>query len=195
MRCQAALALDDQQLLARWIRAELDRVEGQLDKADRADHWLVEFYNDHEVKRAESLRWIGLAAAQYARWHRLSDQFDFLVNELGPDELKLDPAYWPSHFEAGILFLEKFNEADAAREFKAALELNPQAADVHAALAALALVNHNFEEAETSLHRAWRSIRGCCRAPARGRSGLAEPGTARDVAIPRRKGLAAPSRG
>jgi tetratricopeptide (TPR) repeat protein len=153
-RVRAALALDDQQLLARWIAAELDRAEGRLEKADRGYHWLVEFYNNHDVKRAESLRWIGLAAAQYARWNRLWDQFEFLVNELYPEALKLDPAYWPAHFEAGMLFLEKFNEADAAREFKAALELNPQAAEVHAALAALALENHNFEEAEQSLGRA-----------------------------------------
>ena len=153
-RVRAALALDDQQLLARWIGAEVDRSEGRLEKAERGYHWLVDFYNDHDVKRAESLRWIGLAAAQYARWRRLSDQFDFLVNELYPDALKLDPAYWPAHYEAGLLFLEKYNEADAAREFKAALELNPQAAEVHAALAALALENHNFEEAEASLHRA-----------------------------------------
>ena len=153
-RADAAIRLDDQQLAARWVRAELDRTAGRLDEAERGYHWFVNYYNDHDVKRAESLRWIGLAAAQYARWNRLSDQFHFLVNELYPDALKLDPTYWPAHLETGMLFLEKYNEADAAKEFKAALELNPQAAEVHAALALLALQNHKVEEAETSLQRA-----------------------------------------
>ena len=148
------------------------------------------------MKRAESLRWIGLAAAQYARWHRLSDQFDFLVNELYPDALKLDPAYWPAHYEAGLLFLEKYNEADAAREFKAALEINPQAAEVHAALAALALENHNFEEAEASLHRALeinpRLLTARQIEADLAWLNLEVPET---LATPRRKGLAAESRG
>ena len=77
------------------------------------------------MKKAESLRWIGRAAAQYARWNRLSDQFDFLVNDLFPAALKLDADYWPAHFEAGLLFMEKYNRADAAKEFQAALEINP----------------------------------------------------------------------
>ena len=162
-RADAALTLDDQQLLARWIRAELDRTAGRLDEAERGYHWLVEFYNDHEVKQAESLRWIGLAAAQYARWNRLSDQFHFLVNELYPDALKADPAYWPAHFEAGLLFMEKYNEADAAHEFKAALELNPQAAEVHAALAACwPWRTTRSRRPRRRCAGRWRSIRGCC---------------------------------
>ena len=55
--------------------------------------------------RGEEIRsrcaWIGLAAAQFARWNRLSDQFNFLVNDLYPDALELDEDYWPAHYEAG----------------------------------------------------------------------------------------------
>ena len=84
----------------------------------------------------------------------MSDQFHFLVNELYPDALRLDPAYWPAHYEAGLLFMEKYNEAGAAGEFKAALEINPQAAEVHAALAVLALEGNEVADVESSLHRA-----------------------------------------
>ena len=153
-RADAAVRLDGDQLLARWILAEVDRTAGRLVEAERGYHGLVDYYNDHDIHQAESLRWIGLAAAQYARWNALSDQFHFLVNELYPEALKLDAAYWPAHFEAGMLFLEKYNEADAAKEFAAALECNPQAAEVHAALAVLALENHKIEQAEASLRRA-----------------------------------------
>jgi cellulose synthase operon protein C len=153
-RADEALRLDRRQLLAQWIAAELDRTAGRLDEADRAYRRLVTAYNADDIKQAESLRWIGLAAAQNARWHRLSDQFDFLVNELYPDALQLEPAYWPAHYEAGMLFLEKYNRADAGKEFRAALELNPNAAEVHAALAALALEQREIEKAEKSLARA-----------------------------------------
>lgn len=149
-----ALRLDAEQLLARWIRGELCRVAGKLDEANDAYRWLVTYYNNHDVRSAESLRWIGLGAAQYARWNRLSDQFQFLVTELYPDALKLEPDYWPARLEAGLLFLEKYNQQDAACHLKAALELNPNAAEVHAALAALALVEHEPDRAEASVRRA-----------------------------------------
>ena len=101
-----------------------------------------------------ALRWIGLAAAEYARRNRLSDQFDSLVNDLYPNAVKLDADYWPAHFEAGRLFMEKYNRADAAKEFQAALEINPRAAEVHAAMAELAMEDFHLEQAEASLRRA-----------------------------------------
>ena len=153
-RADEAIGLDDDQLLARWILAELARTAGQLDEAEAGYRRLVRFYNDHDVTQAESLRWIGLAAARYARWNRLHDQFSFLVNDLYPDALKLEPDYWPAHYEAGMLFLEKYNQADATRELQAALELNPRAAEVHVALARLAMAEREIDKAEASVARA-----------------------------------------
>lgn len=150
----AALRLDADQLLARWMRGELLRVAGKLDEANEAYRWLVEFYSNQDVHEAESLRWIGLGAAQYARWNRLSDQFQFLVTELYPDALKQEADYWPAHREAGLLFLEKYNQKDASYHLKTALELNPNAAEVHAALAWLALMAHEPDRAEASARRA-----------------------------------------
>ena len=149
-----ALELDDESLLARWVRAELDRTSGRLDEANGGYKWFVDYYNAHDVKDAESLHLIGLGSAQFARWNRLSDQFHFLVNELYPEVLKIDPAYWPAHYHAGLLYLEKYNQAEAARELKAALVLNPGAAEVHAALARLAVQNFDLEVARQSVERA-----------------------------------------
>jgi len=153
---EAALRLDDHQLLARWIRGELFRTSGRMKEAEAAYLWLIRFYNEHQraIRRAESLRWIGLGAARYARWNRLGDQFQFLVGELYPDALKLEPDYWPAHYESGLLFLEKYNQADAAAELGAALELNPNAAEVHVASACLALQNREVDKAQASLERA-----------------------------------------
>jgi len=152
----AAIRLDADQLLARWIRGELFRTSGRMTEAEGAYLWLIRFHNEHEaeIEKVESLRWIGLAAARYARWNRLGDQFHFLVGQLYPDALKLEPGYWPARYEAALLFLEKFNQADAAKQLDAALELNANAAEVHVAVARLALVDRRIDKAEASLERA-----------------------------------------
>ena len=191
-RADEALRLDRRQISAQWIAAELDRTAGRLDEADRAYRRLVAAYNAGDVKQAESLRWIGLAAAQNARWNRLSDQFDLLVNELYPDALKLEPDYWPAHYEAGMLFLEKYNRADAAREFRAALEINPNAAEVHAAMAALAFDGRDIEAAERSLARALEiNPAAAGRLAVEGRSAVGELPGRRDAEAAGRQGLAA----
>ncbi len=150
----AALKLDRDQLLARWITCELARVRGKLDEAAQGYHWFVRYYNGHDVQDPDAIRLIGLAAAQYARWNRLSDQFRFLVNDLLPDALKLDRDYWPVHYEAGMLFVEKYNEADATKELQAALAINPQAAELHVARAVLALQSFELGDAQTAVDRA-----------------------------------------
>jgi cellulose synthase operon protein C len=150
----AALDGDADQLLARWVQAEIDRLAGRLDEANTHYKWLVDYYNAHDVTDAESLGWIGLAAAQFARWNRVADQFSFLVNELYPDAGKADPKWWPAHYYAGLLYLEKYNQAEASRELKAALVINPSAAEVHAAIARLAVQNFEMATARLEADRA-----------------------------------------
>ena len=152
--CERAVSLDPDQLAARWIRGELFRTAGRIDEAQEAYAGLIAHYGEHEVSSANGLRWIGRGASRYAEWNRLHDQFQFLVNEFYPDVLKLEPGYWQAHYEAGLLFLAKYNRADAAKQFKSALELNPNAAPVHVALARLAMIDHRFDEAESSVGRA-----------------------------------------
>ena len=152
----ATLKIAPENLSARWIDAELHRVAGELDKAEKECEWFIDFYNEKQesIKDPDDLRMIGLAAAQHARWTQNHEQFSFLVNELFPDAIVLNGNYWPAHLEAGLLFLEKFNEADAARSFQAALKLNGNAADVHAALAKMALQNADLAKAKVSTDRA-----------------------------------------
>ncbi|NQT37238.1 MAG: tetratricopeptide repeat protein [Planctomycetes bacterium] len=154
VHCEAAIKLDRDQLQARWLRAESARLAGRPDEAQRDYAWFLEYYNGRDVEDAESLHWIGLAAAQYARWNRLHQQFRFLVNELYPDALAAEPAYWPAHYESGLLLLEKYNFPDSADEFEAALAINPAAAEVHAALGRLALEKRDIEKAQASADRA-----------------------------------------
>ena len=152
----AALGRDPDQPLARWILAELHRVHGRLDEANDGYRWFVRYYNAHQDSLAdpETMRWIGLAAAHYARWNRNSGQFHFLVNTLYPDALKLDKAYWPANYEAARLFIEKYNRATATSELDAALAINPRAAEVHAARAMIALQEFELDSATTAVDRA-----------------------------------------
>lgn len=155
LHATTAITLDEKCLLARWVAAELLRVRGRLDEADAAYKWFVDYYNaTDKFAGPDDLRLIGLAAAQYARWNRLSDQFGFLVNDLLPSALELEKNYWPAKLASGRLFLEKYNESEAQKDLKAALAMNPQAAEIHTAVAELAMQNYNLEAARTSVKRA-----------------------------------------
>jgi tetratricopeptide (TPR) repeat protein len=151
---EAAIKLDENDPAARWVQAEVFRLRGKLPEANRAYEWLVNYYNREDIADAESLHYVGLGAAQFARWNRITDQFSFLVNELYPDVVRLEKNFWPAHYEAGRLFMEKYNQADAQRELKRALKINPNAAEVHAALAALAVQGYDLSLAQTHVDQA-----------------------------------------
>ena len=149
-----ALKLDKNQPLAIWVRAETHTALGQFAQADAAYQSLVKLFNAGNVTDPRDLRWIGLGAAQYARWNRLSDQFGFLVNEFYPDLLAAHPTAWQAHYEAGRLYAEKYNTADANKELKAALAQNANAAEVHVALGQLALEEFELSAAQAACDRA-----------------------------------------
>lgn len=151
---KTAIEKDEHQPAARWVQAELLQASGKLDEAGKAYRWFVDFYNHKQPTDAESLDYVGRGTAQFARWNRLSDQFGFLVNELYPDALKDDPDYWQAHLQSGLLYLEKYNEAEAAKELKAAQMLNPNAAEIHAALAAQAVQNFELSKAQEAVRQA-----------------------------------------
>ena len=150
----AALKLDADQPLARYVSAQLDEQTGRLEAAEQDYKWFVDYYNAHNVADPDTLRLVGLATAQWARWRRAQDQFSFLVNDLWADALAAAPEYWPAHYESGRLFMEKYNQAEAERELKAALAVNPSAAEAYAAVAELAIESYDLDQAQTAIDRA-----------------------------------------
>jgi len=150
-----AIAANSAQPLARWFLAELHCAQGRLNEAEAGYEWFIDYYNvTDEFDDAESLHLIGLAAIQYARWNRNSGQFRFVVNDLFPDARKLTANYWPVRVESARLFLEKYNETDAADELNTALETNPNAAEIYAVQARLALQEFDLPTALRKLDRA-----------------------------------------
>lgn len=152
---EAAIAIKKDQFLAHWVRAQVYRDRGEQKKADEECRWFVRAYNAaDEVKDPEALRIIGLAAAEWARWHRLPDQLDFVLNELYAEALKIEPAYWPAEYESGMLLLEAHNRPEALKALDKAEELNLSAAEVLAAKGEAALLRFEIKDAETLAERA-----------------------------------------
>jgi len=151
----AALKADSQQVSALWLQAERDRLEGRIDQALGRYQALIELQQQaDELSKPEVLHRLYLAAAQFARWKRDSAAFSDLVNHFYPQLVEQDELYWPAHYEAGRLFLEKFNAADAAAALKKALAVNPHSPAVLSALAELAIQQYNLDEARRWVLRA-----------------------------------------
>jgi len=139
--------------LARWVRAQIYRDRGDIKKAGDECRWFVRTYvqreeKDDPIKDPEELVLVGLASAEHARWNNLSDQFQFILNEVYADALKYDKQYWPAEYQAGMLLLEKYNRPEALKAFDNALKINPSAAEAITAKGVLALSKLEIKEAE-----------------------------------------------
>ena len=149
----AALAANDAQLLARWTKARILRDRGQIDDADQAFRWVVRYYTarsnaDDDIRDAEELVIVAACGAENARWHNLSRQFAFILNEVLADALKADPDYWPAEQMAGEMLLEKYNRPDAVDAFDNALKTNPKAVDPLVGKGRTAIGKFDVKEAE-----------------------------------------------
>src|SRR5205807_4845498 len=90
---RAAMALADENFLARWILGQIERDRGQTDKADESFRWFVRTYtqranNDREIADPDILLLVGLAACERARYHNLTDQFEFILHEVWGEAVK-----------------------------------------------------------------------------------------------------------
>ena len=150
-----ALKIDPNHLGARWLSAQLNLQQGELRKANKTYEWFIDYYNrTDQFTTPEQLYRIGIASAQYARWNRVSDQFSFIINELYPEAIKLDKQYWPAEHESALLFLEKFNQAAAAKALQKATAINPRSPDVLATQARLKILSYELDEARRLVERA-----------------------------------------
>ncbi len=151
---EAALKVDKDLLLARWVRAQVYRDRGDVKKADAEFRWLVKFYNDNDVKGPDDLLAVGLAASENARWNKLADQFETILQDVYADALKADRDFWPAEHQAGMLLLEKFNRREGLDALNKALAINPQAAEALAGKGVAALQRLEIKDAEAFAERA-----------------------------------------
>jgi len=150
----AALAKDPDNFLAHWILGQLLRDRGELDKGDEQFRWLVRAWNDKEFNDPELFVLVGLAAAERARRHSISQQFPFILNDVYKVAAEKDKSYWPAEYQAGRLLMEKYNKAGAHRAFERALAINAQAAEVYAAKGQAALSRLEIKDAAIQAEQA-----------------------------------------
>lgn len=131
---EQALNAKPEHFLARWIRARILFDRGDLKQADGEFRWFVRTYSkrddaDTPIKDPDELLLVGRAGLENARWHRLSDQFEFVLTEIIGDILKQDASYWHAELLAGLMLLEKYNRGEALAAFDKVLAINPRAAE------------------------------------------------------------------
>ena len=139
--------------------AQIFRDRGDVKKADSDFRWFVRTYtersnNDKDITDPDELLIVGLAGAENARWHSLSDQFEFILNTVFDDALKADKEFWPADYQAGMLLLEKYNLPGARKSFANALKINPSAAEVLIGMGLAALQKYEIKDAEQFAQRA-----------------------------------------
>jgi tetratricopeptide (TPR) repeat protein len=154
-----ALKINKDHLLARWIRAQVYRDRAEIKKADTEFRWFVKYYTersnaDKDITDPDELLIVAQAGAENARWHSLSDQFDFILNEVYRDALKADKNLWQAEYMSGTLLMEKYNRGEALPAFQKALVINPNAAEVRVGLGNAALEKFEIKEAEQQAERA-----------------------------------------
>lgn len=148
-----ALKTDKDHFLARWVKARILRDSGNTALADTEIRWFVRTYTarsnaDNDVVNPDELAIIGHAGAENARWHNISRQFSFILNEVYADAVKFDKDYWWAEYFAGMMLLEKYNRPDAVDAFDKALKINPKAVEPIVGKGLAAVQKFDLKEAE-----------------------------------------------
>lgn len=151
---EAALKADPDHPAARLVRADALTETGRIAEAADEYRWFVRFYNRTQPTVADTLVTVSKGALRYARWKRVTSVFHFVISDLCPDIAKADPDDWRAAAISGSLLLEKYNEAQGVPDLERALAKNPNAAEVHAALASAAVEEHEFEKASERIDAA-----------------------------------------
>lgn len=150
---EAALKVNKDHFAARWVRARIYRDKGDMTNADTEMRWFVRTYTrrsnmDDDIKDPDELIIVGQAGAENARWHNLSSQFSFILNEVYVDVQKFEPACWIAEYLSGSMLLEKYNKPQAVKAFNKALAMNPRAAEPYVGKGMAALQNYEIKDAE-----------------------------------------------
>jgi cellulose synthase operon protein C len=148
---------DKEHFLAHWIRAQLFRDRGDFKKAGEDLVWFVRTFakRGQMIADPEEMLLVGLAELERARSDkRLLDSFRVVLNDVLTPLFKKNPDFWPAEYEAGRLFLEKYNFEKALPALDKVLALNPRAAEAMVARGSAALDRFDIAEAELLAERA-----------------------------------------
>jgi len=100
---------------------------GRVEEARELLHRLCARALAQGLRSAEDLTWTARALAYLDRPHE--------ANDLYAEAIERDPSFREAYLQAGELFVEKYNYAEAASFFRDALRINPNCARAHLGLA------------------------------------------------------------
>jgi tetratricopeptide (TPR) repeat protein len=158
----AALAVQQDQLAAHWVKAQILRDRGETSQAGVEYRWLVRTYSErlgtkNEITASDDLVIVGLAATANARGKKeLADEFKSILKDIYGDAIKAEPGFWPAELQAGLLLQEKFNRPQALEAFTKVLTINPSAAEAFVGKGTDALERYEFTDAERFAEQALR---------------------------------------
>ena len=155
----AAIKGKKEHFLARWVRSQILRDQGDLVNADQELRWFIRTYTersnaDHEITDPDELLIVGQAGTIRANWHNLTDQFRFILTDVYEDVLKFDSDCWQAEYLAGAMLLEKYNRPDALAAFNKALKMNPRAAEALVGKGETSLQTLELKEADSFAEQA-----------------------------------------
>jgi tetratricopeptide (TPR) repeat protein len=127
-------------------RAEVLRQMGQEDRAQAIFATVVKYFAEHDPSNAAEL---SLLARTLVHLERFQD-----ANDVFRNAIEADPTQIETQLEAGELFSEKYNYAEAAQFYVDALQVNPNSARAHMDLA----INKMLEGSEEMLPAIGRSL-------------------------------------
>lgn len=143
---------DDPSVQAAWLRASADEARGaQADAAAELSPLRTRLQHETLVANPADpaeLTAGGQAVAALARLEgRPAQDYALAQRLLARATQEVDPGHWPALVAEGELLMTKDNRREATDAFRAALGLNPNAADAWYGLGRLALDGFNFDGA------------------------------------------------
>jgi tetratricopeptide (TPR) repeat protein len=143
---EKANAAIDKKLYSDLRRAEVLRLMGQEDRAQAIFASVVKYFSEHDPDNAAEL---SLLARTLVHLERFQD-----ANDVFRNAIEADPTLLETQLEAGELFSEKYNYAEAAQFYVDALQVNPNSARAHLDLA----INKMLEGSEEMLPAIGRAL-------------------------------------
>lgn len=141
---EACVAAQEDYLPGRWEEILALDALGRYEEINPKLEYFIDYYNDRQPTDSETLYFVALGGAEYARRFRSHDEFDFILNTLLVDAAKAEPGFWQASWLTGAILLEKYNKAEAVPSLKEALKLNPSATEALTSLGRAAALDWDF---------------------------------------------------
>jgi len=159
-----AIALDGDNVSARYLQGRLLETLGRRDEAIDAYRWFEDRLVRGIPTTAPEMTTVALGYHRHGELTR-TDRSPYALHELlQAAYTRVDRTYWPARMAAGDLLRRKDQYAEALGEYEAALTLNPNAADAHIGVGSVALRRWDFDTVEHRVAEALRCNPNCAAA-------------------------------